>query len=62
MSATLECGMSGVSHILMVSQANMMALRPEILPKLTNHDWIKEQELDVDIHKVVDLVKWNLHL
>ena len=60
-STTLERGLSGVIHIPTKS-ITMMTLRLEILPKLTHQDWIREQELNNDIHMVIQLLKEKKHL
>ena len=38
-SATLERGLFGVSHIP-TKPITMMSLKPKILPKLTHQDWV----------------------
>ena len=55
-STTLERGLCGVSYIP-TKPITMMSLKPEILPKLTHQDWVKEQALDNDIHTVIQLLK-----
>ena len=60
-SATLERGLSGVSHIP-TKPIIMMSLKPEIIPKLTHQDWVTEQALKNDIHTVIQLLKEKKHL
>ena len=60
-STTLERGLCGVSHIS-TKPVTMMSLKPEILPKLTHQDWVKEQALNNDIHTVIQLLKEKKHL
>ena len=55
-STTLEMGLCGVSHIP-TKPITMMSLRPEILPKLTHQDWVKEQKFDNNINTVIQLLK-----
>ena len=61
-SATLEHGLCGISHMPTKSLINMMTLKPEVLPKLTNKDWINKQSTDPDFCKKVELIKWKEHL
>ena len=59
-NATLERGLVRDCH--MPYSANIMSIQPEVLPKMTNKDWIREQENDTDIKHVRDLMKSNKHL
>ena len=59
---TLHRGLCGVSHIPIVPIVGMNSLRPEILPKLTKQDWVREQAADANLSKVIQLVKTGKHM
>ena len=59
---TLQRGMCDISHIPMALVVGMHSLKPEILPKLTKQDWMREQATDANLNKVIQLVISGKHM
>ena len=58
--AVLEGGCVASCELLHL--VGMKSVRPEVLPKLSQNDWLKEQKADSAIRKAIQLVKMNKHL
>ena len=56
----LEGGCAASCELL--HSVGMKSVRPEVLPKLSQNDWLKEQKADSAIGKAIQLVKMNKHL